>query len=310
MNRILNNRAFTLVELMIVIAIIGGLMVALITPISNAAEAARGARCKNNLRNLAQAALNYASAGKYHHLPCAGSYDYAVPDLKRKVMYREQGAWVGWTGRPKGDQISPGSGAKTANCFAESQKMSVHDPAFQSISNGVLYSLVGGDIKVYGCDAHKKVCKEFGKTALRSYVMNPYFGWARSGNNKPNSERRVSLTALSRHGDASKLLLFAEMPCYKPGSRETDVKTSESASDGVLQTKIVDSLYSTSSGSEEYIGFNHTSGRRNSGHVAFADGHVDAVVEPTTATEKDLQDITRAFCNGLEIEQRLQKRMR
>ena len=75
MNRILNTRAFTLVELMIVIAIIGGLMVALITPISNAAEAARGARCKNNLRNLAQAALNYASAGKYHYLPCAGSYD-------------------------------------------------------------------------------------------------------------------------------------------------------------------------------------------------------------------------------------------
>ena len=52
--------AFTLVEMLVVISIIG-ILVALIMPgIGRAKEQARAARCKNNLRNLQIGALNYA----------------------------------------------------------------------------------------------------------------------------------------------------------------------------------------------------------------------------------------------------------
>lgn len=65
-----SSRAFTLVELLVVIAIIA-ILVALLLPAINAArEAARKMQCVNNLRQVALAVLSYESAQRY--LPPAG----------------------------------------------------------------------------------------------------------------------------------------------------------------------------------------------------------------------------------------------
>jgi prepilin-type N-terminal cleavage/methylation domain-containing protein len=57
-------RGFTLVELLVVIAIIGILIALLLPAVQAAREAARRTQCKNNLKNIMLAALNYESARK------------------------------------------------------------------------------------------------------------------------------------------------------------------------------------------------------------------------------------------------------
>ena len=57
-----NRRAFTLVELLVVISIIGVLMALLIPAIGAARERARRMQCSNNMKNVAQAMLQHTTA--------------------------------------------------------------------------------------------------------------------------------------------------------------------------------------------------------------------------------------------------------
>jgi prepilin-type N-terminal cleavage/methylation domain-containing protein len=58
------QRAFTLVELLVVIAVIGLLVALLLPAIQAAREAARRSQCKNNLKQIGLALQNYESAKK------------------------------------------------------------------------------------------------------------------------------------------------------------------------------------------------------------------------------------------------------
>lgn len=323
MRRFAGNRGFTLVELLVVIAIIGILASVTTVSFTRATESARAARCKSKLRNLAQAAFAYASESSDHSLPRAGSFDYTGihKDGKRYVtVYRERRGWVTWTGRANGhnfNRSSAGQGASPATAFSKSKGYSRTDPAYMSISNGTLWAYMGGDIDAYCCSTFKKAAEAKGFHALRSYVMNPYFGCDRGNAQSAAPDRRVSLGDTGKHGDPGRLLLFAEMPCYKAGGQHTteniSIDDSTHGADSVIQSRIKDAAkekdWYWNTATTEHIGFNHRVGRRNAAHVVFADGHVDVLAEPSRANVSDLRELTEAFCNGLEVDAQLEKRM-
>jgi prepilin-type N-terminal cleavage/methylation domain-containing protein/prepilin-type processing-associated H-X9-DG protein len=99
--------AFTLVELLVVIAIIGILVALLLPAVQSAREAARAAKCKNNIRQVALAMQMHESALNY--LPTGGSktggVKYLMGWVPRVMKYIEEDGRRAaidafWTGPP------------------------------------------------------------------------------------------------------------------------------------------------------------------------------------------------------------------
>ena len=321
----LTKKGFTLVELMIVIAIIGILAGALTTQFGSIMESARTTKCKANMRTLAQAVQAYSTAN--HQYPEAGSYEWENPKgewtgpLNNQTFHRvfigERG-WVTWTkggiwpwdGRAKGNKDKSLRDGMTVSSFY-GPKGGRDVPAYLSVTNGVLWELVGKVASVYVCESHRREVEltRKGDTAYRSYVMSGHFGYddKHEAELRDNSKRSNTDDAI-QDGKAAIRLLFAELP-------RQEIRTDERFADSVLEYEMNDE----SNSKDESIGFNHLVAKRWVGHVAFLDGHVEGLVLPNGAkngnglpdyTHKDVRDLTGQLCGAQEISSKIRESMR
>ncbi len=315
-----SKKGFTLVELLVVISILGILAAALTTQVTKARAIGQSMRCKANMRNLAQAAINFGIDTGC--VPTAGSFEYAehfyadTGQLRYdRNRHNKESAWVAWTGSGNWPNVSPQAGSMSVSKFYAAQSENVSQSlAYDSIAKGALWSYVGKDLSTYCCDVFRTYARrDKSIKALRSYVMNGYFGYADAGNgvcSKHSDKINREAATLSARGSAGNLLMFAELPAR-------NIDTSERGGDSVLETKIRG--YTEGNSTEEMIGFNHEisgsrggadGGKRYAAHVAFADGHVDVLMEPRGASDSDIKELTQLLCNGDEITQALRSKMK
>lgn len=175
----MKTKAFTLVELMVVLAVIGILAGLMFPAISKVRENGRQAQCSNNLKELQTAAISFA--GNNGRFPYATTYQTFSDNA-----WSEQ---LGWVGRRSGTCTLGSAGNVDLWDLG-----AVNGTA--CITNGTLYSYVQ-EKRVYLCPTFLIEAKKIQPTYnfVRSYVMN----W------RLDDANLFSLT------DGSKRMLFTEL---------------------------------------------------------------------------------------------------
>jgi len=145
---------FTLIEMLVVVAIILILAAILFPALNKGRESARNARCASNLRQLQLASLNMAMGGS---LPQAESF--WQPDGLGGFSHVH--GWVAWYNSSYASETAGGSVGLYAWSGAN---------GYGSITNGSLWVCVkSADIYVCPSFALKSVCGQ--SDAMRSYAM-------------------------------------------------------------------------------------------------------------------------------------------
>lgn len=196
--------AFTLIELLVVIAIIGILVALLLPAVQAAREAARRVECKNHLRQLALAVLNYEST--YGRIPASAVVDLDVTEtgnngswgvhgrilhfLEQGNLYEDVDITVAWDYQ----QPIDGVGVPVYQCPTDSGTREIRDPG-------------GGKVRL--------VPTSYGFNMGTWFVFDPQKRKGGDGAFFPNSHLKL---ADFRDG-TSNTLLAAEVKAWQPYMR-------------------------------------------------------------------------------------------
>ena len=307
------KRAFTLIEMLVVIGILGILMGILIAGLSGSTESARAAQCLANMRNLAAACQTYGSvSGRY---PLAGSIEYMKIDesdgiAHAKALYLEVPGWISWASR--GAYKNKARSHQASASWMTSTYSLNKEEQIYCLTNGALWKYVSGNRQAFVCADHVK--KHPKDPPSWSYVMNAFFGWDTSRGSSAQGESFDHV----RYGDldrADRYLLFAELQFLDCGLPIHDGSGSGTDCDTVLQYTSSGASAAGQKGANasggtgnEIIGVNHKNGRNLYAHVAFADGHAEKLRIPYTGSikkpqvdESQLRNLTGWLCTGEDV---------
>jgi prepilin-type N-terminal cleavage/methylation domain-containing protein len=136
------RRAFTLVELLVVVGIISVLIAILLPVLGRARDQANRIKCMSNVRNIMQGIVMYASQNK-SSLPCPnwGGNPAGSPGW----LYDNPG-WAGWTMEPDG-------------------------PAWSYLEGGAVYRMISSR-EVFKCPLHVDRVSDGPTEKFTSYLMN------------------------------------------------------------------------------------------------------------------------------------------
>lgn len=302
--------AFTLVEMLIVIGIIGILVATLLGVIGGSTESARAAKCLANMRSLSAAVQSSAMDRDYY--PPAGSFQIIRPSPDRgdnKLVYSEVRGWISWLSNKDQFKNSPSSPQSIDICpFYGTATSSGQDPdAVYALTNGAIWFATGENRQVYLCPEHVRYRQEKGKrTPYWSYVMNARFGYdTTQGDGATGTDSHAGQFKYGELPRADRILLFAELPTVKiENGVVTDYPDGdENQCDCVLNYKATvdgDTFGSTWDGEPEAIGFNHKVGKRGyCAHVTFADGHAEKLTHAEGGLT--IEELTALLCVGKDV---------
>ena len=293
------KKAFSLVELIVVIGIIAILIGMLVALVPGGIESARDAKCLTNMKNLATACNTCAMATGWY--PLAGSMEVKQGDNNAATgslgwRYSEWKGWVSWNSRNAYSGGGTSSHTSAGGWFTSAYNKDA-DVRLHALTNGAIWKYVSENSDVFVCPLHRKRMRK--ENPLWSYVMNQKFGYDTSQGSKANiAPTRREYGHLGR---ADRMLLFAELQ-FLPNDI---VQVSADASAGFKNDCTLQ--YDK----DEIIGFNHANGKRGLfAHLAFADGHVEKLSIPATPKGKgwavklgqnDLKDLTKWLCEGKDV---------
>ena len=306
------RKAFTIIELLVVIGIIGVLAGVLMVSFSGGNETARSAKCLANMRNLAQGAISYAA--QHHRYPYAGSHAGMGVTSGGKTKYVEHVGWISWLSM--NDEYNKHRGGYSTGfrnlpnisaCCADEEK------AAFAITNGTMWKCVGQNRETYICPAHALRARRNGAVVRFSYAMSALFGYDWSqGSRAVTTEGGGYISMNDTRLDRK--LLFSELPfgiseaCDSANS--VDENTAYSTGDNNVMTDCVLQYKASVNGKDynskwggqaEAIAFNHKSGKKYCAHVAFADGHVEKLVLPSGGGGLNSVQLTALLCGGVDV---------
>lgn len=293
------KKAFTLLELLIVVGIIAVLIGTLIATIASGTDAARAARCLTNLKNLANACNSHAMATQVY--PLAGSVETRAIDRSStsssevRQLFTESRGWISW------DSRGAYQGKTTSHVASGSWFTSAYNQQFDvrqhALTNGALWRYVSENSEVFLCPAHRRSMSRL--NPLWSYVMNERFGYDNTQGSQPKLHSPyIGYGHLSR---PDRVLMFAELQFLE----NDKVPVNTDPGPGIKNDCTLQYNY------DEVIGFNHPNGKRGLfAHIVFADGHIEKLSVPASPAgdkwsvainRSELEDLTEWLCKGKDI---------
>ena len=294
------KKAFTLVERLVVIAIIGILSGVLLASFGGSRESARAAQCLSNMKNLATACLpqsvdsDKSSKGTKAYPLHKPRYNMGATGsgASRRAAYLPVQGWVSYDDKGKLDAYGCVS---SKNLKPIGFRTSDRDLAVHAVTNGYIWPFMGGNRASYVCPSHAQACGEH--QPAWSYLM---------------SGRFTTQIPYGSFPSADKVLMFSEIP-FKPWHSWLPEGTGTGTDDdcGLQYVRPAGAAAGGSNPPDygtETIGANHMVGKTLYAHVAFADGHCEKLVIPFSGSAKKptiddnlLKDLTGWLCEGFDV---------